>query len=111
MVHILSASIIAVGLIGDEGCPANLLYLGVLAVGFAGALIARLEPRGMARALFAAAVAQALVPLIAAQFWKPSTTSNLADVLGASAVFIGLWVGAGVLFQRAATNPEVQPSP
>jgi hypothetical protein len=38
----------AVGIIGDG--PVNLLYLGVLAVGFAGALIARLQPRGMALA-------------------------------------------------------------
>ena len=36
-----------------------------------GAVIARLEPRGMARALFATALAQALVPVIALAVWKP----------------------------------------
>ena len=41
------------------------MYFGVLAVGMAGALIARLRPRGMARALFATALAQALVAAIA----------------------------------------------
>jgi hypothetical protein len=35
------------------------MYIGVLAVGIIGAIIARLRPRGMARALFATALAQA----------------------------------------------------
>src|SRR3712207_9407040 len=61
---------LAVGVIGSEDNPANLLYLGVLAVGFLGAIIAGLRPRGMARTLFAMALAQALVPLIALVIWK-----------------------------------------
>lgn len=43
----------AVGIIGDG--PVNLMYLGVLAVGFVGALVARFQPHGMALALFATA--------------------------------------------------------
>lgn len=60
----------AVGIIGDEGSPANLMYFGVLAVGFIGALIARFQPDGMARTLFAMALAQFLVPVIALIVWK-----------------------------------------
>ena len=41
---------LAVGLIGAEDNPANLMYVGVLAVGIMGAFIARLQPHGMARA-------------------------------------------------------------
>ena len=41
----------AAGIIGDG--PINLMYFGVIAVGMIGAFIARLEPRGMSRALFA----------------------------------------------------------
>src|SRR5688572_8042949 len=41
---------LAVGLIGTEDNPANLLYGGVLAVGIIGAIIARFRPHGMARA-------------------------------------------------------------
>jgi hypothetical protein len=52
---------LAVGIIGTEDNPANLMYGGVLAVGIIGALIARFQPDGMARALFATALAQALV--------------------------------------------------
>ena len=48
---------LAVGVIGSEGDPANLMYGGVLAVGIVGAVLARGRPRGMARALLATALA------------------------------------------------------
>jgi len=50
----------AVGIIGDESNDANIMYFGVLAVGFIGAIIARFRPLGMARALYAMALAQVL---------------------------------------------------
>src|SRR5688500_20220430 len=56
---------LGVGIIGKDGDPANLMYFGVLAVGIVGALIARFRPRGMARALFATALAQTSVAAIA----------------------------------------------
>jgi hypothetical protein len=55
----------AVGVIGSEDNDANLMYGGVLAVGIIGAIIARFQPHRMARALFAMALAQALVATIA----------------------------------------------
>ncbi len=66
---------LAVGLIGSEDNPANLMYGGVLLVGIIGAIIARFRPHGLARALFATALAQALVPVIALIIWKPQVTS------------------------------------
>lgn len=104
----------AVGIIGDG--PVNLLYLGVIAVGFGGALIARFEPRGMALALFATAVAQMAVPAIALVIWKAGGQELLSDpnsphspfhpgvgpVFGLNGVFAALWVVAGLLFRRAA---------
>jgi hypothetical protein len=59
---------LAVGIIGHEEDPANLMYVGVLAVGIVGALIARFQPEGMARALVAMALVQALV---AVKPWSP----------------------------------------
>jgi hypothetical protein len=56
---------LAVGIIGTEDYLANVMYVGVLAVGIIGAIIARFRPHGMARALFATALAQALVAVIA----------------------------------------------
>jgi hypothetical protein len=55
----------AVGIIGSEDNPANLMYGGVLAVGIIGAIIARFRPDGMARALVATALTLALVAVIA----------------------------------------------
>ena len=50
---------LGVGIIGKDGDPANLMYFGVLAVGIIGAIVARFRPQGMARALFAMALAAA----------------------------------------------------
>jgi hypothetical protein len=64
------------------------MYFGVLAVGISCALIARLQPHGMARALFATALAQALVATIAHLwltsawlFWKAARGENHAATL------------------------------
>lgn len=65
---------LAVGLIGNEDNPANLLYGGVLAVALIGACVARLQPRGMARAMCVTALVQALVPVIALMMWRPQIT-------------------------------------
>jgi hypothetical protein len=53
---------LAVGIIGSEANPANLMYGGVLAVGIIGAIIARFQPHGMARALVATTLAQRWSP-------------------------------------------------
>jgi hypothetical protein len=98
----------AVGIIGDEHNDANLMYGGVLAVGLIGAIIARFEPRGMARAMFATALAQALVAVIAlGAGWGSRGPIWPRDVLGATGIFVMLWLGSAWLFRRAA--PEVTP--
>ena len=92
----------AVGIIGDG--PVNLMYLGVIAVGLIGALIAHFRPRGMSRALFATALAQALVPVIALIIWKSqiSWEPGMSGVFGLNAFFVMLFIGSALLFQRAA---------
>ncbi|GAA4034784.1 hypothetical protein GCM10022409_19050 [Hymenobacter glaciei] len=97
----------AVGLIGSEGNPANLLYAGVLAVALIGALLARFRPVGMARAMGAAAVAQIAVPLLALLIWQPWSATgpeswNTKVAVGVTVMFVVLWVGAALLFRRAA---------
>ena len=82
------------------------LYFGVIAVGIIGAFIARLEPRGMARALFVTALAQMLVPVIALMIWPPQITSwGAAGVVGVfvlNAFFATLFLGSAWLFRNAA---------
>ena len=93
----------AVGLIGSEDEPANLMYIGVLAVGIIGALIARFQPRGMARALLATALAQALVVVIALIAGKHrDEVSPLFEILALNGFFVALFVGSALLFRYAA---------
>lgn len=107
---------LAVGIIGTEKNPANLMYVGVLGVGAIGAIIARLRPQGMARALFATALAQMLVPVIALIFWNSQVMSEPPGVLGVfglNAFFAMLFVGSGLLFRRATlqhNRTSVQPT-
>jgi hypothetical protein len=96
----------AVGIIGEPGGP-NVMYLGVLAVGFIGALIARFRSHGMARALFAMAIVQMLVPVVALAVAKPQITMEPPGVVGVfalNAFFAMLFVGSALLFRRASAK-------
>ncbi|WP_324676639.1 hypothetical protein [Hymenobacter sp. GOD-10R] len=94
---------LAVGLIGSENNPANLLYGGVLAVGLIGAILARFRPLGMVRTLYAVAFAQALVPVIALVIWRPQIESRgILEAFGVTTFFVVLWVGSALLFRRAS---------
>ena len=85
----------AVGVIGSEDHPANLMVYGVPAVGIAGALAARFRPRGMARALAATALAQLLVAVVALRA-GPGSAGLIT--LG----FAVLWLASAWLFRKAA---------
>lgn len=85
---------LAVGMIGDEGNAANLMYILVLAVGLIGASIARFEPREASIAMFATATAHAVVAVIA-------LVAGLGPTLPADAFFIAGWVASGLLFRQA----------
>ncbi len=92
----------AVGIIGSEDNPANLMYGGVLAVGIIGAVIARCKPDGMARALFVTALAQALVAMIAVIAGMGYPASPPLEILGVNALFVVLWLISAWLFRKAA---------
>jgi hypothetical protein len=96
----------AVGIIGSEDNPANLMYFGVLAVGFIGAFIARFRARGMSRALVATAMAQALVPVIALIIWRPDFNAGVVQVLMLNAVFVAQWLVSALLFRHSAARPS-----
>jgi len=86
---------LAVGIIGSEDDPANLIYLAVIAIAAAGTILAGFRPLGMARAMLGAAIAQGLAflaPLIAGLgFTGPITV-----------FFVVLWLLSAWLFRRAA---------
>jgi hypothetical protein len=89
----------AVGIIGNEDNPANRMYWVVLAVGLLGAVAARWRPRGMAWALVATAMAQALVAGIAQLAgWGRAWPITL--------FFAALWLASAWLFRQAADRPR-----
>jgi hypothetical protein len=92
----------AVGIIGSEDNDANLMYGGVLVVGAIGAIIARFKPEGMARALFATALAQTLVAVIALVGRLGSPYSGPLEIVSVNGFFVALFVGSAVLFSKAA---------
>lgn len=85
---------LAVGFIGDEDDPANLLFVAVIGVAAAGSVLARFRSSGMARAMVAAAIVQAVAGVVA-------VTTDLFLALP-SAFFVALWLGSAWLFNRAA---------
>ena len=84
----------AVGYIGNEDNPYNLLFMGVVAIAFAGSLIAAFRPKGMSYAMLAAGIAHAAVGFAGA----PQDPRTIILTI----VFTGLWLGSARLFQLAA---------
>jgi hypothetical protein len=98
----------AVGIIGAENNDANLMFFGVLAVGAIGGIIARFQPRGMALALCATALAQAIVAAIALLARLGSTAPGWpGDILMLTGFFISLWLLSAWLFRNASRAPPV----
>lgn len=94
---------LAVGIIGTEDNPANLMYGGVLVIGIIGAVIARFQPRGMARALVATALAQASVAVIALAAGFGSTAPSFPEaIVFLTMFFAALWLLSAALFRKAA---------
>lgn len=93
---------LGVGIIGRDGDPANLMYFGVLAVGIVGAVAARFRPSGMAAALAATALSQAVVTAIALLAGLGLPYSGPAEILLLNGFFIALFCAAAWMFRCAA---------
>jgi hypothetical protein len=88
--------------VGITDSDADLMFLWVPAVGIIGAIIARFQPRGMARAMFATALAQALVAVIALIAGIVPAYNSAFEVLGITGFYVALFVGSALLFRHAA---------
>jgi hypothetical protein len=97
---------LAVGVIGAEDNPANLMYFAVLIVGVAGALMARFRPRGMARTMVAVAVAQVAVGIIA---WAAGLGSTGQSLL-LNGGFAAVWLLSASLFRKASEPKQAYPA-
>ncbi len=88
---------LAVGIIGHEGNPANLMCVGVLLMGVAGVMLAHMQAVGLEDVLWVTAGAQIMITLTALTAF--AATPSVTLVL--NGVFVGIWVGAALLFRHA----------
>ena len=83
----------AVGMIGDEGNPLNLMFLAVLLIALFGSALGSFRARAMGWAMAAAAAAQLLA----------STIGMFTDLLGGiySMMFAAIWLASAAMFRKA----------
>jgi hypothetical protein len=93
---------LAVGYLGDEDNPANLMFLGVLAVAILGSGLGRFQPAAMSRAMLATAVAQVLAGLIGlAAGWASPGTEGVFEVTLGTFLFTPLWLASAWLLRQS----------
>jgi hypothetical protein len=85
--------------VADSGHPENLVYYIVLAVGVVGALLARLQARGLALTLSAMAVTLAVIALMLPSGAPPDMARRMA--IG-HAVYVVLFLASGLMFRHAS---------
>lgn len=95
---------VAVGIIGSEDNPANLIYAAVLVVGIIGAAVARFRSAEMAQAMVVTAFAQIVAFVVA-------MTAGLGFTGPITIFFVALWLIAAWLFRRAASEIAFPVSP
>jgi hypothetical protein len=96
----------AVGIIGTEDNDANLMYGAVLGVAAVGAIIGRFRADGMARAMVATAGVQGIIAVIALSAGAGSEDPNWPlDIVGATGMFMAMWLTSAWLFWKAAQRP------
>lgn len=90
---------LAVGIIGNEEDPRNLMFYGLLLIGVVGALITRFEAQGLTWTLRLMAAAQLVIFVVAAALdW------TLLPVF--TVFYFLLWLIAGELFNRSTIGPD-----
>jgi hypothetical protein len=93
----------AVGFLGDEGNPANLMFLGVIGIAILGTLIVRARPAGMAQVLLLTAAAQLLAGIVGfTAGWAAPGEQGVYEVLVGTTLFTGLWLVSAFLYGKAA---------
>ena len=93
----------AVGIIGDEDNPENLVFGVVLAIEIAGAIVAKAKAEPMVRAMAVTAGAQALIGIIV--FARGIAANEPPGAFGLLVLIEGfavLWLGSTLLFAKAA---------
>ncbi len=95
----------AVGVIGDEDNPANLMFIAIIAIAASGAVAARFEARGMARAMTIAFVLNAAIAAAVPIYgWGADEHPAMPGLVALIAVFSMMWGLSAALFAKAARD-------
>lgn len=98
----------AVGIIGSEDHPANLLYIGVILSAFVGAVASRFRAGGLSLAMASAAALQAIIGVLAVmRGWGEGSDNWPRPVIVLSVVFVLIWLVSAALFRRVARAHRV----
>lgn len=95
---------LGVGIIGQDGDPANLMYFAVVVIGIVGAIVTRLRPVGMKLVMQIMAMVQGIIALIALVAGLGLPWSPPLEILGLTLFFIAMFAVSAWLFHRAAGN-------
>jgi hypothetical protein len=95
---------LAVGLVGDGGNPANLMFMGVPVFAVIASLLARGRAPAMAHAMLATAAVHALVGVVAAIGGWGAPHDGALRVAAITAFFMVPWLLSAALFHLAATR-------
>lgn len=93
---------LAVGIIGSEDHPANLMYMAVLASGFAAAVLNRFRPRRLFGVMSAMAAAVFLIPIIAVFIWQPEFSLGVVKVFIFNGAFALLYAASAQQFRKVS---------
>lgn len=104
----------AVGFIGSENNPINLLYSSVLVVEVVGLAVSRLKLRGLTYTMYAAAFTQFLIPIIAVFHWQSIGVSEaeywgsagILKIIAFNGFFVLMFILSGILFRNAAEDTK-----
>lgn len=92
----------AVGIIGSEDHPANLLYLGVVLAAFVGGVVSRFRADGLSMSMIIAAVIQVVIGVVAVlRGWGEGSENWPQPVIVLSIIFGLIWLASAALFRRA----------
>lgn len=97
----------AVGIIGNEDNPANMVFGVVILMAIAGTIVAKAKAEGMVRAMTVAASAQAIVGLVVfARGIAANEPPGAFGLLFLIEALAAMWLGSALLFRKAARGEK-----
>ena len=98
---------LAVGIIGNEENPLNLLYFGVILLVIFGTYIAQLQASAMFRVMLSVAALHAFVSVIGLSIFSAQNPEyTIMNVIVINCVFVILWIVSALLYRTSASVLE-----